>query len=199
MNSYTLLVITQITTSAMQYLAWPLTTLIIAWFLKSEIRGLISRIKKGKLGSAELEFIEYVATAEADSQSILPSEETTEIIEDLKETATLDPRGTVLSAWVDVEAALDKIIKDKGLEFSPSNKLRTGATIKIRSSQGGVLRAIRTLQQSSIVDPEVIALLQDLRVMRNDAAHSQDFNPPSSSVAKYVLLARKVIDALQRI
>lgn len=58
--------------------------------------------------------------------------------------------------------------------------------------------AIRILQKSEILDPVWISLFDDLRRLRNDAAHSAEFSPSQEAVMKYIQLANDLIAAMKK-
>ena len=49
-----------------------------------------------------------------------------------------------------------------------------------------------------MIGPEYIALLNDLRTLRNQAVHELEFKPSAESVLAYVKLANDLIGVLQR-
>lgn len=199
MGPYTLWVITEITTKAMEHLAWPIVLIIIVWWFKDQIKELIRKLKKGKWGSAEWEFTELATAAEIDSQHIdvdLPNED---IVEEVEGEIYSDPKGTILSAWLEVEKTLHEVVRAKNLELRDGRNPRTGATIKIKAASSSVSRYLRALQKSGLVSPEVISLIHDLRTMRNEVVHSFDFTPPNSAIYSYVTTANRVVEALRKL
>lgn len=153
-------------------LAWPVAAVFIVRQLRTEITGLLSRLKRGKVGGAEFEFADYVRAAEEEAD-IQRTPETQAVDSSAVAKASNDPRGTILSAWLDVEAALNSLIETK--------KLAEGYT-RIANRN---LTSIRLVQRAELLSANYVGLFHDLRVMRNEAAHATDFSPPgrcSSSI-----------------
>lgn len=170
--------------------------------MQSEIKVLLSRIKKGRIGNSEFDFAERLAVSEIEFEEIDEDKEIDTVISDeAEQEAILDPRGAILNAWIKVEIALRNLLISRGLESTSSSNNKTGATIKIRSTSASTAawRQIKVLSKSGIVRPEVIALLQELRSMRNDASHQHEFNPPASAVLRYISLSQKAVDILNSV
>lgn len=149
------------------------------------IAQLLSRLKRGKVGGTELEFADFVVDAE--TQADIPLTEESKVIDTTEVAkASSDPRGVILSAWLDVEAALNSLVE--------TNKLAEGYSRITKRN----LTAIRLVQQAELLSANYVGLFHDLRAMRNEAAHAADFAPPPDSVIRYVQLARELAAALRK-
>jgi uncharacterized protein YutE (UPF0331/DUF86 family) len=95
-----------------------------------------------------------------------------------------DPRAVILQAWVEVEDALTHLAYAK----APNAQALPGSTYA----------ALRQLAHSGVIGPEYIALLNDLRTLRNQAVHELEFKPSAESVLGYVKLATDLIGVMQR-
>jgi hypothetical protein len=166
-------------------LAWPVAAVSIVLVLRTEIKDLLSRLKRGKWAGAEFEFAEDVRAAE-EAADIPRTPETQQLDAVAVEKATLDPRGAILSAWLDVEAALNILVERKNLGEGYTRITKRPTT------------AIRLVQKAELLSPNHVNLFQDLRAMRNEAAHSTDFSPPADAVARYVRLAQELAAELRR-
>lgn len=187
----------------MRYLSWPITVLIILWLLRKEIRQLLSRIKKGKFGAAELEFAERVALVEAEIQGPVSRLHIGNeyVSDDAIEEASTNPRETILNAWMKVEKTINDVIEAKGIvvearALRTGRNPRTGAIIKIKAATIPALPALRALKKEKIIHGDLVDLIQDLRSMRNEAAHNPDFNPPTSAVVRYTHLSEIAVESL---
>lgn len=166
-------------------IAWPIAAAFIAFFFKRELAALLARLKKGKWGSAEFEFENYVR--EVDAEADIPrTPEAENITPSAAARASVDPRGAIVSAWIEVEDALFDLVRVRQLSEPVSSA-------KARSS----VWAIRAAQKAQALDATWVALFQDLRAMRNEAAHSTDFSPPPEAVIKYVQLAKELTNAIR--
>lgn len=166
--------------------AWPLAAVYIALLFKKEIAVLLARIKRGKWGSAEFEFEDYVREVEAEA-NIPRTRENERITLSAAAQASNDPRGAIVAAWIEVEEALFALVRNKHLSDV------AGSSTPSRSS----LSAIRAVQRAQALDANWIALFHDLRVLRNEAAHSTDFSPTTEAVIKYVQLAKELATAMR--
>lgn len=167
-------------------LAWPVAAVFIVRQLRTEITGLLSRLKRGKVGGAEFEFADYVRAAEEEAE-IQRTPETQAVDSIAVAKASSDPRGTILSAWLDVEAALNSLVETK--------KLAEGYTRIAKRN----LTSIRLVQRAELLSANYVGLFHDLRAMRNEAAHSTDFLPPADAVVRYVQLAQELAAELHKI
>jgi hypothetical protein len=167
-------------------IAWPLVAIVVILLFRKEIATLIGRLKGAQWGSAGLVFADQVKEAEEEANIPPPQIEPEEISRAALEKASSDPRGTILTAWVEVEAALNQLIKTKQL-----------ASDYTRISKRP-LTSFRLVQKAELLDTNYIGLFHDLRVLRNEAAHSADFAPPSDAVIRYVRLAKELAAELKR-
>jgi hypothetical protein len=163
--------------------AWPLATLFIALQFRTELRALLARMKKGKVGPAEFEFEETVKMLKAEAAE-LPPPETASIGTPVVTLVTSEPRAAIFNAWLEVETALSHLAQSKG-QLAP------------HLSRSPV-QAIRALQKAELIEPNYVALFNDLRGLRNQAAHELEFNPSTESVLSYVQLAKELAGVLQK-
>ena len=95
-------------------IAWPIAAVCIAFSFRKELATLLTRLKKGKWGSAEVEFENYVRAVAAEAD-IPRSPEGENISPSAFERASKDPRGAIVSAWIEVEDALFGLVRSLGL------------------------------------------------------------------------------------
>lgn len=153
-------------------LAWPVAAVVIAVIFRSQIGALLARIRKGKIGPAEFEFEQEVqALAEQIPAQLQEQQVGTPTVS----LATSNPRAAILEAWLGVEGALRLLALNRGL-LSPRE-------------QRNPVSLVRTIQSEGALQPEDVALFNDLRVLRNQATHDSGFSPSAESVIKYVQLA----------
>ncbi|SRR5712691_11611465 len=164
--------------------AWPLAALFIALQFRDQLRALLARLKKGKVGPAEFEFEETVKTLKEEAAALPPGPVTAGVGASTVSLASSDPRAAIMNAWLEVETALARLAQTKGqvplsLPRSP-------------------VQAIRAVQKAQLIEPHHIALFNDLRGLRNQAAHELDFNPSTESVLTYVRLAKELSGVLDK-
>ena len=163
--------------------AWPLTILVITILFRKRIGSLISRLKKGKFGNSELEFESLIRDAESDVEAVV-SQPQKEIDPALLALVDTHPRGAIISAWLQIERLANEVIESRGI--CTNEPIRRSPTA-----------AIREIEKADILPAPYIALFQDLRVLRNEAAHAQDFEPSPESVIRYLQLSQKLMDGLR--
>lgn len=180
MDSYTFI------SKLFESLAWPITAVALVLILKSEINKLLPFIRKLKAGPLEAEFARELRDLRND-----PSVQPKEIAANLKITpqqekllklAEINPRSAILEAWIAVEAA-----------------------VKDLTNRRSVIEA-RPLGESGKMDakPELLMgseliLFRELRLLRNQAVHSEDFTPTKEATLNYIELARQLCDSLAQV
>jgi len=136
-------------------------------------------LRKLKAGPIEAEFEKEVKALEKDTSGnvdIKPSDELEGRHEMLRELARVNPRSAILEAWLGVESAVRRAALQR-IGGSPPPDVSSP------------LRTMRELVLSDIVTNQDAALFHDLRGLRNQAAHLQDFNPSYQSALEYVNMA----------
>lgn len=170
-------------------IAWPFAVVLISLWFKKELSDLLRRLKTFKAGGAEAAFAEGVAVAVDEFVwEAPPKEELPEVSAETFKEATENPRGTILAAWLKVDSAVHRLFYQANLNIT---SLRPSST-RTRSSY----QLMREIQKANLIDPNHIALFNDLRALRNQAAHDPDFNPPSEAVVQFVQLSEELTAAL---
>lgn len=171
-------------------IAWPIATVVIAYHFKKELAALLNRLKKFKAGSAEAEFAELLRNAEAAADTGIETTANTQSISPSTiESAAENPRGSILSAWLEVEAAIFKLYDVKGLNRPTRHA----------SSARSVVPLMREIQKAGLLDTVHVGLFHDLRALRNEAAHTLEFDPPAESVIRYIQLAKVLCMEITRV
>ena len=150
-------------------ISWPVAVIIIVVVFKAQISELILRVRKRKFGSAELEFSQDVTelAAQVPEAAKAPAQ--------FARSATQSPaneRDVILNAWLSIEESAHKLAWGSNLVGRPAP-----------------IRTIRFIEKNKLLSADDIALYNDLRALRNQAAHTFEFSPPSTSVEQYVKLA----------
>ena len=95
-------------TEMVKALAWPVASLVIALVFRSELRTLLHRIRKGKVGPAEFEFEETVAALR--ERVGKPEVAAPRADPMLVNQASQDPRAVILNSWLQVQAVVEGIV-----------------------------------------------------------------------------------------
>ena len=165
-------------------LIWPLTVLVLALLFRTEIRALLGRIKRGKVGPAELEFEAAMRSLESESKVVAAPSPQAARVSSAAALVGSDPRAAIISAWLQVEDAIEQLLfsRSKSADDVPRNRAAL----------------LRELTRRELLAPEHIALLNDLRALRNQAVHEVEFNPSRESVLGYVRLAQEMLAAIHQ-
>jgi hypothetical protein len=162
--------------------AWPIAAVVIALLFRAQLKALLSRLRKGKVGPAEFEFEESVKVLE-DEAAQLP-QPSSGMGTPSVQLVTSNPRAAILEAWLGVESAAQNLARARGYN-SPS-------------SSRNPLAAIRNLEKAKVLDSQQMGLFNELRSLRNQAAHDVDFSPSADSVLSYAQLAKGLEESIQR-
>jgi hypothetical protein len=170
--------------SVIHSVVWPLAIVLVVFALRREIQELIPRIRRLRAGNVEIEIGEKIEQLERRAEQVLPPivpAATGRDEEQLVTSAQLSPRGAVLDSWLVVEDALRSAATRSEIEWSD------------RSS---VIWLLDQLQRRQRVNSDVRALVEDLRAVRNAAAHSRDFDLSAGRAYEYARLARQIANLL---
>lgn len=153
--------------------AWPAAAIVIAVLFRKQLRAMLERIRKGKLGPAEFEFEQEVRALAEQAPDPLPSP--THTSTPTVSLATSNPRAAILEAWLRVESSAQRLAYYN--HVPPPSTPRTTTNI------------LRSLEKNGLLTFEDVALFNDLRALRNQAVHDSDFNPSAESAIQFVQLA----------
>lgn len=161
--------------------AWPLAAITISLIFRDQLRALLSRIRKGKVGPAEFEFEQEVKelTEQAPLQPL-----SSKVSSPIVTLATTNPRAAILEAWLGIEGSVQRLAYNSNLS-NPSAHRNTSIIM-------------REIEKNGILQSNDIALFFDLRALRNQATHDPGFSPTPESVIKYVQLAQGLKHRIER-
>lgn len=170
-------------------LAWPISILIIVWILKDHLINTISSIKNLKYKDVELSFSNELSKIEdkySNNESHAAKNSTDE---DVKTVAEISPSVSVLFAWTFLEKSLVACRENLSLDN------------KLLDHEKSPNYSIRYLKENNYIDEETYLLIQQLRHMRNIAAHQYkpDTNISFIDAIKYYDLVQQVIAKLEKI
>lgn len=163
-------------------LAWPLAVLVLGAVFRSEIRALLGRIRRGKVGPAELEFEATVKSLESESRLAPGTAPTATLTAPQVAMVASDPRAAIIGAWLQIEDAAEQLLfaRARSTDEVPRNKAAQ----------------LRQLTRLGTLKPETVALLNDLRALRNQAVHEVEFAPSAESVLSYLRFANELLAAI---
>lgn len=175
----TLTFISEITKS----LAWPVATIIVSILFRKQLYLLLSRLRKGKVGSAEFEFEEAIKQLEESASELATAPDSNMGTPSVR-LVTSNPRAAILEAWLELE--------DKAINLALSLDL-VRPTAR-RYPEG----AIKGIRKAGILSNANLNILEALQLLRNQAAHDPDFNPLPDAVLTYTQLARDLGAELEK-
>lgn len=159
----------------------------IAYLFKGELRSLLQRVSQFKYGDVEARFEVGLAEAEAKVSSIEhirpslpPRPEISSKLESLRRIADLSPRAAIMEAWVLVESSAGK------------SGFVQGVTIPRVNPHLYVEELVRTGKLPKGSD----SLLDQMRKLRNQAAHLPDFSLNRDEADRYLLLAARMSELI---
>ena len=168
MNGYGL---TAAIVTAMASLGWPLAVFGAIWLFRDKILELLPSLQ---LKYKDAEFSFRLAKAEKEAAALPPpppsdpeSEPTQEEVSSFEETARRSPRAAILEMRAELDETLRNFVVRHGLKAS------------------GMLAMARMLRNQGLITPEVSALLENVRVMGNSAAHQASIELTFSDAKRY--------------
>ena len=180
--------------SIVDSLAWPLGILAIIALLKKPLSLLIPFTKRLKYGDFEWEFQRGLDAAKEEAAAVpqieagplerTPTLPPSQYVQRIRKLARTSPRAAVLEAWMDVEAAAR----------SAAERLQ----LPKRAGSQPPAAVIRSLRDAPEVN-DVVPLLEDLRVLRNQAAHAPDMALTEESALEYAILSERAVAALRAV
>lgn len=172
-------------------LSWPTVVLIIVIILKQEIKALVTnlggRLKSAKGAGIELNFGERIDEV----QKALPPEDRLQTtvpsnkrLVDLSDLSALPPAYIVSQAWLTVEAAIQEAMAPIAVSHS-------------RTRPFAAPELLRIARQQSLVTEDEVPSLEELRRLRNLAAHARDPDISLTDALRYNDIAAAVAEQIK--
>lgn len=168
--------------SIINSLAWPVLIGFCVYVLRNPAGKLLERISKFKYRELEAEFrevlddIKPIEARVSDRAKLDRSESASIALEDLVD---VSPRAAVMEAWILVENATAKFCEAHGL---PS-----------RMSHQGLFRLA---EEKNLDIAHLQTAYQELRLLRNKAAHATDFEIKPGTAKDYLRAANFIASEL---
>lgn len=162
-------------------LAWPLVTMFVVWQLKDKLGELLPRLKKVKHKDTELEFAELVTELVTESKAepdVIPASQLPKSKEDfdfLIKLADISPRSAVLESFRAVESAASVAVAKAYPDIDQRN---TRSPMQVFD-----------LLRGKVLSDSQFKQLNELRKLRNKAAHMEDFNLHGTPIEAYIDIA----------
>tara|TARA_R110002073_G_scaffold209940_4_gene370475 strand:+ start:187 stop:750 length:564 start_codon:yes stop_codon:yes gene_type:complete len=169
-------------------IAWPSVVIYLAWLLKDKLGELLPRLKKLRHKDTELEFTESVSELVLESraeQHAIPASQLPKLKDNfdfLVKLAEISPRSSILESFRTVESAAFIAVAKAYPEISQyeaKNPMR-----------------VFDLLRGKILNDAQLKQLQELRRLRNMAAHTEDFNLHGMPIESYIDIALTMANEL---
>ncbi|MCM2681112.1 hypothetical protein [Echinimonas agarilytica] len=171
-------------------IAWPIVVIIIVWLLKDKLGELLPRLKKLKHKETEFEFAEkiteLVSERKEDEQPSLVAKtrEAEEQFDFLMKLAEISPRSAVMESFRALESASEKAVVKAYPELDTKN---------FRNPM-----EIQKLLKGKVLPPELYHRTRELRMLRNKAAHMEDFNLHGMPIEAYIDISLSIANQLEQ-
>ncbi len=152
------------TASVIGSVAWPIAAVVIAAFFRSQIAGLLEKIRRLSWGDASVDFAEKLDEIESASREIdagagaqltippaIPDERFTKLLE-------ISPSAAIMDAWGPIETKLRSMSAD----------------IQSSAQSYAPRQMMLMLLKRGIISPELHEILRDLSNLRNAAVHQRE-------------------------
>lgn len=165
--------------------AWPLALVLAIILLKSELKKLLDRISKIRHGDTEFSLDQQVLISlgepQSEPQTPAASDATDALGETVSELSARPPIDAIVTSWVAVERALDKL---PGKTFAPGRP------------RFPTHRRLEELQTLGILTSTLAGRIRELQMIRNRAVHDPDTPISHRTVRVYVESAAEVAEEL---
>ncbi|MED5548643.1 MAG: hypothetical protein VX529_04720 [Pseudomonadota bacterium] len=172
-------------------LAWPVVVVALGFIFKAEARAVLRGLTSLSVGNTRATFEPGLQRAEATAASIESDSEAiresgVRNIEALLTTATLHPRAAILEAWILIEKAARSVAENSGLPLD-ENLARPYFSLQ------------KFLAKNELLPKAEIDAFRELRLIRNKAAHSSDFDVSTDQAERYIRIANRLIESINTI
>ncbi|RBP78264.1 hypothetical protein EBI01_18430 [Marinomonas rhizomae] len=171
-------------------LAWPLVVVFLIYQLKDRLSELLPRLRKLKHKDTELEFSEKLNELAVESDATKKGKtvavkrpEINEQFNFLMRLSDISPRSAVLESYRVLETA--------------SAKAATKAYPELESKQIFNPMQVQKILQGKVINRNEIHQFNELRKLRNQAAHMEDFELKNMPIEAYIDIALTLANSLE--
>lgn len=137
---------------------WPITTIVIVFFLRKHISKLVAEIDSFKFGGAEIKLGEKVrAIADKARDSGLTTLYPSSVFSDeILENTSISPQWAIVETWINIERLLTKWAEGNPIFDNVSKRPH---------------HLIRIARERGIIDEDLYNLVESVRRVRNSISH----------------------------
>jgi len=165
-------------------LAWPLAAVLIAALFRSQISALMRKLRTLSFGSAQADFSEKLDQLEVESEAAVPAQgdvpEAPDLSARFQQLLAVSPAAAILDSWREIEDEVARIAVRRGISTDVRNMRKLMAAFV---GQG-------------ILDPGAAHMFEDLRGLRNVAAHRSEQEITASDAIRFQELANRALARL---
>lgn len=168
-------------------IAWPVTVFAIAYLFRNVLRGLFIRVSQLKYKDVEANFASVLAEAEAKVAEVDTGKfkisslrEVGSKLPSLRRIAEVSPRAAIMEAWILIEDAAGR-----------SGFVQGAGTPRINTAL-----FVEELVRTGKLPAASLVLYEQLRKLRNQAAHLPDFSISPNEADRYLELAAKLSEMI---
>jgi len=170
------------TASVLAALAWPVSALVIALIFRRPLLALLARLDELSWGDKSARFAQRLDRLESEASPAPPEPDGPEIAltgdhARFLKLLDLSPGAAVLDSWAGVEDALQSL------------------AIEHAVATPDVSEAGRTLQKRGVLPARTVGMIEDMRALRNAAAHDQAISV--SDALRFRNLAKGVLNEIR--
>ncbi|CAE6506846.1 conserved hypothetical protein [Nitrosomonas nitrosa] len=172
-------------------LAWPVAVALAVFYFKGEVAKLIPRLKKLKHKDTEFEFAERIEELAKDlaasGEKLQPPEPGENLSTDynvLMRLSNISPRSAIMEAFRTVETAAARALSKAYPELKEKGAIPPIQLLK--------------LLRGKVLDEHSYRQLNELRMLRNKAAHDEEFFLHGMPIEAYVDIALTMARLLDR-
>lgn len=169
-----------------EFLAWPLASIVLVVLLRREIRHLLPLVKRLKAGPLEAEFEREVRElrSSAEAGATIKKEDLPTLPSMAVKLAEVNPRSAIQEAWREIETTARQVLLERTPQLTEAS---------LRSTR----EVIRQLGQTNVLSQEDIALLHEMRFLRNQAVHVDEFRPTYDAALSFTQVAALLLQRMR--
>ena len=173
----------QLMVQIIDILAWPITTVILTLLLRKQLSSLLGTLRSLKYKDLSLEFGQKLEEAKENAiKAGLEDVKDKDIETYFNDLAQVSPRACILESWIQIEAAVEKIIRKHGEGYQ--RRVFGPPTMKLLELVG--------------LNEGERSLFNALRVIRNLLVHEDKLDLPKEQSLDYAKLALRLANKIDK-
>ncbi|MBK5008553.1 hypothetical protein IAE33_000413 [Pseudomonas sp. S60] len=176
----------QFVSAIVSAVAWPAAVVTVVCLLKDPILGLIPKIRSFKYGELHVDLTEALQSLQdelpaAPSEPETPPESQPPSLSVPLQIASVSPRAGMIAAWLEVESALNVVIKREGLDVSTDELPRA---------------KMDRLRDAGLLNPPTYRAVLRTYKLRNEAVHMLDREIPYDDAVAMADVCSRLVESI---